>query len=645
MLIKKELLSVPVLPYQKPRGKKYWHPKYVELAQEIELPRSGHIVAVDYYSTGIEPNQLVMRAFYDGKNVISYNGEWSYAKLGERIGCYWGTEIAVTPQAEKLVKQLRENRDWGPSTLLEYLDDVISKKYSDARDRRWKRENELQKKLFGMLPDYPKNLPAYCEKHLYGFTYIFIGKVKNHKRTAVCQHCGHEFTVDGSINPHQQGKCPHCGENAEYFADWVNRPQEKLRKICICCRAHGNLIIRWAEVRRRFYGQSTGYIIGDYFLNFHIREKGAQTVYSYHWVDNMCRLPNGVECTEETTLYQSNLRQVFGRNMYGVDLAAELKDMKGKISISSLLDSLKNVPQAKYFLHKGMRRLAQDMDPYQGVYAGQCMVNTAGNTFAEVLGIRAQYLPLYQKYDVTMPEHAAIKACGDTWVDEEMFLKMREMDVEEYEIVRHSGFLKTAATIKKSINYLYKQFKLNHGNLDFCQLSDLWHDYLQMSVLINVDISNKQIKFPKNLTDAHNKLMVRTAAVKDKIRAEKVKRAFETIYNGIPQYHTQKYQIVFPQSEADFLREGQQLNHCVGCGTYFKRHIEGVCMIFFIRKAEEPDKPYFTTEVNVVKRTIVQLYGSHDCQAPKEIWNFVEQFCKHIGSRGQAVQEGRKLSA
>ncbi|MBE6721634.1 MAG: hypothetical protein E7572_03955 [Ruminococcaceae bacterium] len=645
MLIKKELQTVPVLPYRKLKDKRY--SKYAEFAQEVDLPRSGHIIAADYYSTGIGTHQLAMRAFYDGENVVSYteNGGWSNTKPGTTLGTWYGDSAVSAPEAKKIVQKLRPQR-WGPDCLIEIFDDIVSCKYQEKRERAWKREQDLFETLTAMLPDYPKGLPSYCEKHVYGYTYIFLGKVKNHKRTAACQHCGHEFVVDGSVKPHQHGKCPHCGEAAEYFANWVHPPKEKRRHICICCRVHGNLIIRWAKVTRRFYGQNTEYDFEDYYRNFYIDDGKSQTLYAYHWVDNMgysdwVRLRNGTENTEATYIYQSNLNQVFGRNMYGVNLAKELRGCKDEISITRFLDSLKNIPQAKYFLRLGMRRLVQ------GLYDPPFAVSNSytGRTFAEVLGIRAQYLPLYQKYDVTMSEHAVIKACGEAWVDEEMFLKMREMDVREYEIASYNGFLKTAATIKKSINYLYKQYRIHQGNLYFGQLNDLWHDYLQMSVLINVDISNKQIKFPKDLVEAHNRLMARTAAIKDKIRAEKARHAFETIYSGIPQYRTAKYQIVFPQGEADFIREGQQLHHCVGCGTYFRRHIEGVCMIFFIRKADEPDKPYFTTEVNVEKRTIVQLYGDHDCQAPKEIRNFVEQFCKHIEPRGTDAQEERKLTA
>lgn len=647
MLIKQELLTVEPCKCRQVKSKGYnRYAKYAEFAQEVKLPRSGHIIAVDFYER--KTQKLSLRSFYDGKNVVTYfpaEGSWSDAKPSGCLGIFSGGECISSPGTEKILKGLEANakKRWD-KTMTEYLDDVVSEKGFKKRERMWKHENELFDTLMAMLPDYPKQLPAYCEKHVFGFTYIFIGKIQHKQRTAVCAHCGNVFTVDKSIKPHQHGKCPSCGEEAEYFADWVQPPREKKRRICICCKSKGNLILRWAKIQRYFEGHHTRYDFDDYFLNFYICGSKKDTLYAYHWINNMgycswARLRNGIENIEATYLYTSNLRRIFGTNMYGVDLAEELRGCEDKISITRMLDSLKNVPQAKYFLHMGLRRLAQDMwDPPYTIEN-----SFTGKTFAETFGVRAQYLPLYKKYDVTMPEHAAIKACG-AWVDEDMYLKMREMDVREYDIVRDSGFLKRVTTIKKSINYLYKQFKQYKGQL-FGQLVDYWHDYLEMSVMLKVDISNKQVKFPKGLIEAHNILSVRTAAIKDKIQAEKAKKAFQTIYIGIPTYCTGKYQVVFPRSEVDFLREGQQLHHCVGNGTYFKRHIEGTNMIFFIRKAAEPDKPFFTAEVNVERRVIVQLYGDHDCKAPKEIRSFVEQFAKRIEPRGETVPEkGRKTA-
>lgn len=657
MLKKKELLAIEPCKFEQVESKGYnRYVKYAEFAQIVRLPQSGHITAVDFYER--QTQKLCLRSFYDGKNVVNYSppgsaasysppgGGWSDAKPGSCLGGVWGGGDCISsPGAKKILEKLQtKKKRWCSDTVSEYLGDVVSEKGLKKRQRAEKRERELFEALTAMLPEYPKQLPAYCERNIYGSTYIFIGKIQHKQRTAVCAHCGHAFTVNKSIKPHQHGKCPKCGEEAEYYADWTMPPKEKKRRVCICCKSSGNLIIRWAKIKRSFYGQKTQYDFDDYYWNFYIHSGEKSTLYAYHWVDNMgygnwVRLRNGTENNEATYLYMSNLRQVFGSNMYGVDLAGELQGCEDKISITRMLDSLKNVPQAKYFLHMGLKRLAQDMwdPPY--------MISNSytGKTFEEVFGVRAQYFPLYKKHDVTMTEHAAIKAC-EAWVDEDMFLKMREMDVREYEIARHNGFLKTAATIKKSINYLYKQFKQHEGQT-FGQLADYWHDYLEMSAVIKVDISNKQIKFPKDLLDAHNILSVRTASIKDKIRAEKVKKAFQTIYTGIQAYRTGKYQIVFPRSEADFLREGQQLNHCVGNGTYFNRHIEGINMIFFIRKVAEPEKPFFTAEVNVEKRTIVQLYGDHDCQAPKEIRNFVEQFAKRIEPRGETVAEKERKSA
>ena len=647
MLIKKELLTIEPCKYKKIKAKDFYHyAEYAEFAKEADLPKSGHVIEADYYKR--KTGELFLRTFYDGINVINYNTReesWSDAKPSGCLGLYSSGECVSAQCAMKIHKKLQvRKRRYADDSILGYLDDMVSEKWAKKRDRAWERERKLFAELSSMLPDYPERLPEYCEKNIYGFTYIFIGKINHNRRTAVCANCGAEFKVDKSVKPHQHGTCPKCGEKAEYFADWVKPPHEKVCRICICCKSHGNLILRWVKIQRLFIEGKTEYTFYDYFWNFYIHSGEKAELYSYHYVENMwdsswVRLKNGDENTKETYIYTPSLRRVFGKNIYGVDLAEELRGCKDEISITRMLDSLKNIPQAKYFLHMGLRRLTQDMwDPPYTVAN-----NYTGKTFAEVFGVRAQYLPMYKKYDVTMPEHAAIKACG-AWVDEDMFLKMCEMDVREYDIARNNGFLKTAATVKKSINYLYKQFK-KYKNVCFGQLEDYWHDYLVMSAMLKVDISNKQIKFPKDLIGAHNTLADRTAAIKDRIKAEKVKKAFETIYTGIPEYRTKKYQVVFPQSEADFIREGQQLNHCVGCGIYFQRHIEGVNMIFFIRKTETPDKPFFTVEINVLKRVIVQLYGDHDCKAPKEIKDFAEQFIKHIEPRTGIAAVKEKKSA
>lgn len=68
--------------------------------------------------------------------------------------------------------------------------------------------------------------------------------------------------------------------------------------------------------------------------------------------------------------------------------------------------------------------------------------------------------------------------------------------------------------------------------------------------------------------------------------------------------------IMTPKDFKEFEFESKILNHCVGeNGRYLKKHIKGISMIFFLRRKEEPDKPFFTIEVD--KDQVLQVQTSH----------------------------------
>ena len=51
-------------------------------------------------------------------------------------------------------------------------------------------------------------------------------------------------------------------------------------------------------------------------------------------------------------------------------------------------------------------------------------------------------------------------------------------------------------------------------------------------------------------------------------------------------------------------------------------------MVFFIRRASQPEKPFFTTEIDIDAGRIQQLNGFSDCSALKEVRGFVEDFVR-----------------
>ena len=70
--------------------------------------------------------------------------------------------------------------------------------------------------------------------------------------------------------------------------------------------------------------------------------------------------------------------------------------------------------------------------------------------------------------------------------------------------------------------------------------------------------------------------------------------------------------IIVPQLIADIVKEGNALHHCAGAtDRYFDRIKQQETYICFLRKTEEPDKPFYTIEVEP-GGTIRQHRGMYD---------------------------------
>ena len=184
-------------------------------------------------------------------------------------------------------------------------------------------------------------------------------------------------------------------------------------------------------------------------------------------------------------------------------------------------------------------------------------------------------------------------------------------------------------SFKKFLHYFEKQ-KQRHPKETLYRLAGWYQDYIRMSEGMQVDLSHKSVRWPKDVREAHDRILERYREKEDKIWRENLARALEALDQGAIEFRTKDFQIVMPTCRADFIREGQSLDHCVGRAGYFERHAKGKQMVFFIRKAEAPEVPYFTMEVDMQRIRILQLYGYHDCIAPPEVRKFANQFLRRI---------------
>lgn len=172
-----------------------------------------------------------------------------------------------------------------------------------------------------------------------------------------------------------------------------------------------------------------------------------------------------------------------------------------------------------------------------------------------------------------------------------------------------------------------------------------WLEYLEWCKTLKYDLNNMFIYMPNNFKHVHDRTAKEYQALQDKKaaaekkkqealakkRMEQTRKAMEEIFKkneGIDAFSIKGngLLLVVPTSGADIKAEGEALHHCVG--GYVERVARGETNIFFVRKEEEPQKPYFTMEWKDNK--IIQCRGYKNCGMPKEVDSFVKAFEKKM---------------
>lgn len=623
MLIKKELESIPVQQY--PKLDKESNEVYAASVDIKKLNRSGKILVIDIFRTST--SELQLRFFSDGISFLICQKWPAKEWLKRHPQNYLGYSNISSTEADRkkahsFFKESMATCYYSYSIkadIEEFATEINAKKSRQAYDRKY----ALMKDHFNMFPEYPKDLSEYCETNIFGFTYIFVSKIIKNKRTAICGHCGHVYEVDKADKPGGNGTCTKCGMSGIYKGNWTNAQYENKAYICIAHKVDGQLLLRWTNVKRTFNENKYKYDFEDNYKNLYLVTEKGNIIYSYRyqaimqWGMDWYRRNNGDVFYGKSYVYTNNLREVFGETYYHVDLQNGMKNI-GELSFANLLDNLKNIPAAEYLFKMGMPALASGI-------AKDDVGNKIG--FTGVLGVSKQYLPLYKKYNVNLLEHRIIKS-SKTWVNEICFEKLRNLKPEYWDLKDIENILETMS-FEQFINYFAKQKDLLHEK-SFYYILTLYKDYISMSQSFNVDMSIKAVKFPKNIKKSHDLICARYNEIKCKAEDENFKQAVDKLYAGMTEYAKGEYCIVFPTTRSEFITEGQSLNHCVGNDSYYRNHIAGTQMIFFIRKVEDPEKPFFTMEIDMKTLYIRQLYGFGDCSAPPEVRKFANDFLKKL---------------
>lgn len=613
--------------HEKPAGKTEW-------AYMLDAFVRDGILVMDFYCRVKNRWKAMWRTLLSEKEYANYD----YTEEA------WNTKNIECQQADSADWNGRYTLDWEMDFKIadtsrraaeEYIKATGGYIYKSLRDtvkakERWQREDKreraeerrvirIQEKM-AELPEPPKDF----EKNILETTFkndhiLYFGK-----NGAFCSRCGRTVTV-GEKQHGESGKCPKCRKqvifkNTRYIKGHVedkevlyiqpNKEETVLRYFK--CALHST-----SQSRERL--EITESVRTYHTENMNYYKKRYIHYYNYDgdfWHDKM-NTYHPVAYGNNTCLYTGNMeevREIISKTTSDIleslgseGQKARIKDILGGYSESTLL-LYEKLYKAK------LKKLA--MECIKGYYGFD-------------IDKKQRELKKMLKISKPMLKYMAEKNGGRKTLEilQDAFENPRGLSDEKIFCLAAAGIsvsglaeISEKNKIIKTFHYLEKA--KGYKNLE--KTYSHYRDYIAMVSSMGYDLSNGTVRYPKDLRQAHDRAVAMFyEGETDKHKREAIKKypnitMQEVELNERYSYQTKKYVISAPHSAADIVEEGRSLHHCVGGDVYLQKHNNGKSFILFLRKTGEPNKSYYTIEIDPKTDKILQYYGMNDRKPDKE---------------------------
>lgn len=191
------------------------------------------------------------------------------------------------------------------------------------------------------------------------------------------------------------------------------------------------------------------------------------------------------------------------------------------------------------------------------------------------------------------------------------------------------------AGIGKILKYIQKQTEKRkeekgHTTYTLEGIIRAYRDYLRECEQLHFDLHDREILFPKDLVAAHDRTMEQVEFEKNKADQKKFQKAVEKLEKFA--WSEGEFFIRPAREQMELTAEGKALHHCVG--GYIRDMAEGETAIFFLRKVSEPDKPFYTLELQ--KKRVIQCRTEHNASYDRkpDVKKFVDMWMEKVVKKG-----------
>lgn len=503
----------------------------------------------------------------------------------------------------------------------------------------------------------PAGFEGWAKKNVFdGENYIFYKKAG--EKTGYCTaHMG-EVALKGTQQHNMDARCPVCRKKITYISRSKKKnPIWTYAKSATCLQKYKNGIVERTWTLRRVDKKTA--------------DGGNRSEYYFDERERMIILPNGIKKYRYEDYRRRGVRwqetpdnviERYAENMYPRNIKAVINRIRTAYPIA-VRHGYKAAGFA-YYICQERKRPTIEMCYKAGLYnLGHDLVTSVWKTESLLVPIDESKGTLAKKLGI---DDARLKRLRETNGDLEMLewlqkekkentlykdddiktLRKGNIGVKDYERRGATKYLSMA----KICNYLRKQEEIRKQGIWNIWMD--WNDYISMLEEMQVDCTKEILLKPKDLQIAHNEavaaISMREQEGKIKRIEKKYRKAVKLLKSGELKkkygYEDGQYCITVPTSIADIFREGTILKHCIHtCEIYFGRINERETYLVFLRKKDDPDKPWYTLEIepggNIRQKKSVLNESYKDLN---DAIPFLQKWQKEVARR--MTDEDRKLA-
>lgn len=629
------------------------HMKYLVSAQR-EVVGNTDTLIVNFFLAENGELKPEFRTFcqdddYISQDLTTEKTKWRTGAIDSLTGSIYSYRrnfvVASVEDRKKILQFMNDFKekhslDWkqSPNNEVECSIDEYQNKIKEWRLKK-KHEKEMlaideQMNKFG---DKPADYEEFVKNTVFkNDNYIFYHAKK---KKAYCTGCGKEFEYKKDMNfrHNQVGVCPCCKEEYECKSDGVSRGGLFAVQWSVLLQKYEDeILVRYFCHTKDFRTNYRKPKIQTYenYRTIHTAEKSKdyewtrfKNTYNYRW----CVLKNHyygwqepaeTVCPRSAYLYNKDLQEaITGSCMKYSSLDIYVDKVIGDRFLAKpwcidwYLNDYRKKPYLEQFLKVGFYKLTAEVLTEYSMPDFQ-----HGRSILDTLEISNANFKLLREVGNPCWRDVCILKYGQNLSRNELDILSQMQDDKYNKWYEKYIDMKRYTTIYKLNKYIENN-KLNKND---------YFDYVRWLTEMEYDMRNDFNLYPKNFEKAHDEKSKEYIKFKDKKAKEDLKKfnkflkEFRKNTKEVDALNLKMLGmfIRLPFNTDELKKEGESLHHCVG--TYVDRVMKGETMIFFIRKEEEPDKPYFTLEYKNEK--IVQCRGFKNCDMTPEVKAFTSIF-------------------